>query len=200
MEDEKDINNINIYSVDTIVENAIYNGISDQVICPICNELKLDPKMTTCPKNCQFSVCGSCANDLKKCPICRAPTKWNTCLVIKQLLPTLDFKCALCGDIIHFDDVKRHYDAHKNHEIDIVKPRAVKISDNSNLGSREILKDEIVQERTGNMTRSITIRSSVPGNFKFGGCFWSNCWSKKIIFYNIIIRTCCDLCYLYRFT
>ena len=106
------IENDNIYSVNLIVENQTYNTISDQVICPICNELKLDTKITACSGNCQYSVCGKCAQQINNCPICRTPPKWKECLVIKQLLPRLDFKCQICRGIVHFNDLQTHYSTH----------------------------------------------------------------------------------------
>ena len=109
----------NIYSINLIVENSVYNSISVHVICPICNELKLDPKISTCSKDCQFSVCGECSKKINTCPICRGPPNWKNCLIIKQLLSSLDFKCNICNHIIRFDDLKEHY-ANK-HIIDINK-------------------------------------------------------------------------------
>ena len=104
----------NIYSINLIVENTVYNSISTLIICQICNELKLEPKISTCSENCQYSVCGECAKKLIQCPICRNKPNWSNCLIIKQLLSILDFKCGICNKIIHFDDLKNHHSTHEH--------------------------------------------------------------------------------------
>ena len=189
--------NNNIYSVNLIVENQLFASIRDQVICPICEELKLDAKSTTCPRNCQFSVCGDCAKAINKCPICNSPTGWNNCVVIRQLLPSLDFKCSKCRAIVHFDDLKDHYKNHEQNNINNNINSPVVLSDGNNqIGSREPIRNrEIIGIRRPNNNNSI---NSENNSEKFNLCEFlkSDRFSKFINFYNIIffIRT---LCYLY---
>ena len=103
----------NIYSINLIVQNQNYESISAQVICPICNQLKFDAKITNCPGNCQLSVCDECSKKINKCPLCRTSPNWNDYLAIDHLLSTLDFQCEKCKAIFHFDDFKDHYATHE---------------------------------------------------------------------------------------
>ena len=101
-----------IYSIYSLVENPADNTINDKVICPICKELKLDPKISNCINICQFSVCGECAKKLNKCPMCKNSPEWNDDSSIEQLLPTVEFQCQECQKVLHVDDLKNHCNSH----------------------------------------------------------------------------------------
>ena len=144
--------NNKIYSINLIVENQNYRSSSDQVICPICNELKLDAKITNCSGNCQVSVCGECSKKINKCPLCRAESNWDDYLIIKQLLSSLDFKCEKCSEIFHFEDFKDHYATHE------VNNNLVILNDiNLQLGSNERISNSVSQDR-------VEVRNNVPRN------------------------------------
>ena len=184
----------NFYSINLIVQNDIYKSISTIVICQICNELKIEPKISSCSENCQYSVCGECAKKLNQCPICRKAPKWNNCLILKQLLSTLDFKCDKCNKIVHFDDLKKHYDTHKpdyykkkykelNEENKKLKTETNKLNDENQLiNSNDQLNNEVTNINNNSK------------KFKFHCRFCSYFWSKFINFYNIIfLLGCCAL-------
>ena len=106
--------NKNFYSVYSVVQNSLYNSISEQIICPECKKIKLDPQITTCSEDCQYSVCGECSKKIENCPKCKEKQNWKKCLLITQLLSKLYFKCDICKSIFNFNDLKNHYDAHKS--------------------------------------------------------------------------------------
>ena len=139
----------NIYSADLIVENQIFNSISLQVICPICNEVKLNPKMTTYIENCQYTVCGECSKKLLHCPICRKEAKWVDNLVIKKLLTILDFKCYICEQTISYKDLSKHYEVHTQNN-------GIKMPNSDNTVRSEITRLNI--ENRGNGQRNNQIR------------------------------------------
>ena len=122
----------NIYSVDLIVENEYYNSVKEQVICPICEELKLKPMISTCTKNCQYTICGECSKKLRRCPICRKEANWINSIIINQLLSSLIFKCDICKENITFDNLKNHYHEHNN---------KIRINNNNSNSENEILRN-----------------------------------------------------------
>ena len=93
---------------DFLVKDEAYSVIENQVTCPICCEIKLNPKMCT---NCQNTFCGKCAGTLKSCPFKCETSNCIDSRLTKELLSKLSFKCINgCDKIIKFDDLKNHYD------------------------------------------------------------------------------------------
>ena len=96
---------------ETIIKNEIYESFKDNIMCPICSCLMIEPVMCL---NCQNSFCKKCIEDWKKkggiCP--------NKCQnsIIKDVIgknnfiTKFKFKCIRgCGAEIKFDDIKNHY-------------------------------------------------------------------------------------------
>ena len=170
-------NKIYIYSIFSLVENPVNNTISDQAICPMCKELKLNPKITNCINNCQFSVCGECARKIYKCPMCQNSPEWNNDLFIEQLLPTIDFQCQECQKIFHVDDLKSHYyshnlkDAINKNKIIIDEKNILKDETNKNefnhvgISSNEGLFNNNI--RTDGNPESIIPNQNLPKNWKY---------------------------------
>ena len=172
--------NNNIYSVDLIIENQAYNTIKEQVICPICNGLKLYSKVTTCSSNCQYSVCGECSTKINKCPICRGRPNWKDSIVINQLLNSLDFKCEKCRSIVHFKNLRNHYILHgiNNNQI-IFNDSNIQRSSNERLRREPIL----IRENNNNNNNRNNNNSE---HFNLCDFLRSDRCSKLINFYNII--------------
>ena len=179
-------NNNNIYSINLIVENQNYKSIRAQVICPSCKELKLNAKITNCSNDCQVSLCGLCAKTTNRCPKCREQPNWNDCLVIKQLISSLDFKCEKCKAIFHFDDLKDHYTTHE-----INNNQVTLNNTNLEIDSNEQITNEVIQvrevERNSVSENGENNNNNNSKRFKF--CEFlkskSDHFSKIINFYNI---------------
>ena len=95
-----------------VIKNEFYNSIEEEIICPICKNIKIDPVMCS---NCQNSYCSRCIEEWKKksqfCPFkCFSPN-YITPRIIKILLSKLTFKCKnSCEAIIPYDNLINHYD------------------------------------------------------------------------------------------
>ena len=93
---------------DFLIQDESYSVIENQVICPICCEIKLNPKMCT---SCQNTFCGQCAGSLKSCPFKCTTFNCIDSRLTKELLSKLSFKCVNgCDKVIKFDDLKNHYE------------------------------------------------------------------------------------------
>ena len=168
--------NKNIYSVYSVVQNSLYNSISEQIICPECKKIKLDPQITTCSEDCQYSVCGECSKKIENCPKCKEKQNWKKCVVIKQLLSKLYFKCDICKSIVNFNDLKEHYNVHTS-------------NNNQNLITDSI--PIIVSQRSHHQLQTKHLNDSQESKncIKCNcddcvNCFKSHLFSKIINFYN----------------
>lgn len=95
-------------NIKLLVENETYTAIKNQVICPICYCVKINPKMC---QTCQNSICGNCFKSLKSCPFKCGNFDYKDCRIILDLLSGLSFKCNNgCGEIINFDNLINHYE------------------------------------------------------------------------------------------
>ena len=95
--------------IDFLVEDETYSVIENQVICPICYEINLNPKMCI---NCQNTFCGKCAETLKSCPFKCETFNCIDSRLTKELLSKLSFRCVNgCDKLIKFDDIKNHYES-----------------------------------------------------------------------------------------
>ena len=186
----------NIYSVNLVVQNKFYKSIEDEITCPICAELKLDAKVTTCSKNCQFSVCGDCSKLMNNCPICREPTNWINCVIIRQLLPNLEFQCKRCGREVLFDRLKGHYENHEQNNTSIpeVGSRQEPGSPIGSSNQRTIAVNDRINERSETKSDNNTEKFNLCEFLK------SDRFSKLINFYYIIFlyRTLCCLYFSFR--
>ena len=73
---------------ETIIKNEIYEGFKDNIICPICSCLMIEPVM-----------CLTCQNSIIKDVIGK-----------NNFITKFKFKCIRgCGAEIKFDDIKNHY-------------------------------------------------------------------------------------------
>ena len=98
-------------SLDNIVKNNFYEVNKDEIECPICNLLIIEPKQ--CP-DCQSTLCSECASDCKKCPICRKEVKYQKSIMLNKLLSKLSFHCQTCKEEILYDNLISHYEERGN--------------------------------------------------------------------------------------
>ena len=95
----------------TVVKSEIYLAFKEDVTCPICSKLIINPLMCM---NCQNVYCKKCIDDWSKknnkCPNrCKNP-KYKKSIEKCNTLSKLKFKCEKCGKEIKYDDVKKHAD------------------------------------------------------------------------------------------
>ena len=99
-------------SEDTVVEDAIYLGFKDSVICPICSNILINPVMCM---NCQNAYCQKCIDGWSKkdnkCPNrCENPN-YKKNIEKNNILSKLKFKCQKCGEEILYNNVKSHLES-----------------------------------------------------------------------------------------
>ena len=177
--------NLNMYSINLVVQNEKFASIKDQVICPSCKELKLNAKITNCYNNCQVSLCERCARTTYRCPKCSGTPIWNDCLIIRQLIANLDFKCEICKAIVHFDDVYDHYKTHSSNRV--VTSGAY----NQPTSNDRVRDDEVVSIRRPTNDRNSRTSENNSNNNDSEKCNCCDClkkdnFSKLINFYYII--------------
>jgi hypothetical protein len=95
----------------TIVKNQVYELFKDSIICPICDEVMIEPVICL---NCQNSYCKTCIEKNKE----KGELCFNKCEnpIIKDIIDKnnyiskFKFKCIKgCGEEISFNDIEKHY-------------------------------------------------------------------------------------------
>ncbi len=114
---EKYVNN------NTIVKNNIYNIFKEEVTCPLCNSIYIDPVICM---NCQKVYCKKCidkrSNDNKSCPNNCVEAKYQNSIGKNEILSKLSFKCNECQKEIKYDEAKSHKDSCSPGKILIEEP------------------------------------------------------------------------------
>ena len=99
----------NYINEETVVKNEIYTAFKEDVTCPICSKLIINPVMCM---NCQNTYCKKCIDQWskkdKKCPNRCANPNYKRSLEKCNTLAKLKFKCEKCGQQISYDNVKTH--------------------------------------------------------------------------------------------
>jgi hypothetical protein len=96
---------------DTIIKNETYELLKENIICPICLCLMIEPVI--CLK-CQNTFCKNCIVSWQKknnsCPNrCDNPNIKDV-IGKNNFITKFKFKCIKgCGEIIPFEDIKKHY-------------------------------------------------------------------------------------------
>jgi len=99
------------FSDDCIVEDNLYLGIKDMIICPLCNKILKEPYMCS---ECQNVYCKKCLEDysnLKKCPKDEKNTKFIHSIAKNDLLSKLKYKCKNCLKEVVQTDIKAHLES-----------------------------------------------------------------------------------------
>lgn len=97
----------NFINNDTIIKDNIYNNVKDLILCPICQNILIEPVM--CMK-CQKSFCKKCVDKLTdvKCPNnCEQPN-FQKSISKNEILIQLKFKCKYCKDTMSYGDALKH--------------------------------------------------------------------------------------------
>ena len=96
---------------ETIVKNDIYDAFKDDIICPICSKILIEPQMCI---NCQNSYCRKCIEEWSKksnkCPNRCDNPNYKKSLEKAKTLSKLKFKCQKCGNQFTYDNIKKHVD------------------------------------------------------------------------------------------
>ena len=91
-----------------IVKNEVYELFKDNIICPVCNSLMIEPVICF---SCQTTFCKNCSKNLKdngdNCPNKCSVFNVNDVIGKNNLITKFKFKCINgCGEEI---DIKNHY-------------------------------------------------------------------------------------------
>lgn len=94
---------------DYISNKESYELIKQSVICYICREIMVKPVMCM---NCQNVFCRRCIehwNNLKNyCPYKCPNPEYKKCVLVGNLLSSLEIICKDCESVIKFDNMERH--------------------------------------------------------------------------------------------
>ena len=96
---------------DTIIKNEIYELFKENIICPICKGLIIEPVICL---NCQNIFCKKCIEVLQKkgssCPNKCQNSTIRDVIGKNNFITKFKFRCIKgCGAEIMFDDIKNHY-------------------------------------------------------------------------------------------
>ena len=97
----------------TIIKDEVYNLFKDDIKCPNCKKIMIDPVMCL---SCQTKFCKNCQKKLKKnrknCPKkCHSPII-NDVILKNNCITKFKFKCIKgCGKEISFDNIISHYNS-----------------------------------------------------------------------------------------
>ena len=99
----------NYINEETVVKDGVYLIFKDDVICPICSNLIINPMMCM---RCQNVYCKKCieawSKKDNKCPNrCENPD-YHKSLEKSNILSKLKFKCEKCGEEILYNNVQKH--------------------------------------------------------------------------------------------
>ena len=96
---------------ETIIKNEIYKLFEPLLICPLCQNIYINPII--CMK-CQIAYCKICVDkwkkkNNKKCPNnCEAP-EYNNCFSKYEILKKLKFICSGCNKEIGYNEAEIHH-------------------------------------------------------------------------------------------
>ena len=98
-----------IINEETIVKNEIYDAFKDDIICPICSKIIIEPQMCM---NCLNVYCKNCVEEWSKrknqCPNrCENPN-YRKSIEKANILSKFKFKCQKCETQLSYDEMKKH--------------------------------------------------------------------------------------------
>ena len=151
------MNGRELISEDNIVKDELYEAFKDSIICPICDEIIIDPVMCM---NCQKVFCRNCVQQWgkkdNKCPFrCENP-KYKESNEIKSILSNLKFECENCGEIFNYKDIFNHENCTPN----------IKISNNNIKKNKKINKTLTFEQLKENEEKGRQIQL-IKSNFIF---------------------------------
>ena len=97
---------------DTLVENEITQLLKSSIICPLCNNILINPLMCM---SCQKTYCKKCIDNSSdnniKCPNnCENPN-YQKSIGKNEILSKLKFICVGCKKEIGYDEAQKHHDS-----------------------------------------------------------------------------------------
>ena len=94
---------------ETVVQDEIYSAFKDDVICPICSNILIEPHMCM---NCQNTYCKKCIDEWSKknnqCPNRCDNPDYRRSLEKNNTLSKLKFKCEKCGEQFEYNNMESH--------------------------------------------------------------------------------------------
>ena len=96
----------------TLVENEISKIFEVSSMCPLCNNILINPLICL---SCQNNYCKRCIDEWKekneKCPKgCESPN-YQKSIGKNDILSKLNFKCVGCGKEIPYDQAESHHNS-----------------------------------------------------------------------------------------
>ena len=93
----------------TLVQNEVSKKLKPLAICPLCENILIDPMMCKCQK----VYCKACIDEWskkhKKCPSgCKNP-KYEKCIQKYEILSKLKFRCLECEEEILYNNAESHH-------------------------------------------------------------------------------------------
>lgn len=88
-----------------VQSTGVNQKLLDQLNCPICLEILVDPVRSSC--QCDVNVCQSCSSQLQKCIACRSFVHWNKNRTLANIIEEIDKPCG-CGILVRGKDIKMH--------------------------------------------------------------------------------------------
>ena len=97
---------------DTILENDIFKIFESSIICPVCENIYINPNM--CMK-CQKVFCKGCIDKLNKNEVnnihnCKDPS-YISSPDKKDILSKLKFICVGCKEEFFYNDMENHHES-----------------------------------------------------------------------------------------
>ena len=142
----------NYINEETVVKNEIYSAFKDDVTCPICSKLLINPMMCM---RCQNVYCKKCIEAWNKkdnkCPNrCENPD-YHKSLEKSNTLSKLKFKCEKCGEEILYNNVQKHMD----------NCESIQTTNESVKRLKRIKKEEINRTKTNGKLTRITSKKNI---------------------------------------
>ena len=144
----------NYINEETVVKNEIYSAFKDDVTCPICSKLLINPMMCM---RCQNVYCKKCIEEWNKkdnkCPNrCENPN-YHKSLEKSNTLSKLKFRCGKCGEEILYNDVQKH--------VDNCNLKSIQTTNGNVKRLRRIKKEEINNIKTNGKLTRITSKKNI---------------------------------------
>ena len=101
-------NERNYFSDDCIVEDAIYLGLKNLLICPLCKNIFKKPLMCSI---CQGVFCKKCIEENIKSKICPNNCQninFKTSILKNELLSGIKYRCKNCSEEVMQKDINAH--------------------------------------------------------------------------------------------
>lgn len=98
---------------DTIIKTDAYEIIKDNLLCPICKHLMVEPVICL---NCQNTLCKKCSENLKakgqNCPYNCENSILKDVIGKNNLITKFKYRCIKgCGEELSFNDIEKHYNS-----------------------------------------------------------------------------------------